>query len=1060
MGYGETELHGTMVDDLKFNDYVYTVPQMDTIISNLPSGGGSLKAVWGPESYTNQYQYATNSNATSIGLKTASENPNMAIWFDPTNSVYEFRAVSGIPGPPGHDGVGNIQWAGDFTSGMYITNSNTWVSYNGSIWTRTPSDEPIYDEPTSDPPTPWSIVVQRGENGEPGVSPPASTDLQLTYWSTNLQYLTTNMLISYDGYLLVITNESAIVNPDYLPVVDRDVRPPYKALVWPGKDGTAMQVYTNASFIVEYDPLTPVAKGSLVVWQEYLWYAKVDYDPNGGENAVPPSEGPNWMIIGARGSRGPQGADGVGNLHYVGEWDPVRTNNFNDIVRYKREDDRYDWYRFISQVPAASGMFPYLNTNLWSQEITSGTDAKTIDWKIVDGTYVDSVKHSNELYRAPNGIVYYTKQEVPTGPNYAPGSQFSGGYWDIFVKDGTTVAGSNGVVWRGIWQQSDLYSPGDMVTYKFNDGNGLYIASENITNSIYQGEAPTDERFWIVVASGIKGDTGPMGPVNTITYITNFVTYDTVYSNCSFVTNISYITNDNTSTIYNSTDKSRIYNDVVFNPQHFSWNNDEFTFSLTESALGITSFKADNSASMKGEITLMHGSNITFNVDTGTKTITINSSDSLTSIPLVLFNGTTYDEIGNTEKLIFDSNTGFRIITNIVDDTTTNLIVSLGSAWTKLYDDDLNFESPTGEEPLRITTHSSDNKVKWNGTTNIVSTNGTEIVTNEVKVISIGTAGITKTPVPSGATTLAPIDTNTLANAYVFLDTTNSTDTTSAFYFGIPAGLKGETGPKGLNAAMRIGGYENVDPISSNEFGQAYVHITNEENNTYALYFGVPGGLKGTKGERGEDGVGLIPRGSYNSTNTYYTNDIIRFENATYYVNNTAPSIGIQNIPPNDSEHGSYWTLFLQDGQSVAGDATTLFTFDTNNNPTNYFGQVLVDTNTLSVVSTNIGGITYNSLTVVGGGSSWTPNSRIITIETDIVTSDDYLIWMNGTTNQTLSLPLLTNDVLTIIVRQLGNSSYTTIQQVGSSNNVTLYGAGDWIAIDWLGATTNWYWRN
>lgn len=34
------EQHGTMVDDLKFDDYVYTVPQMDNIISNLPSSGG------------------------------------------------------------------------------------------------------------------------------------------------------------------------------------------------------------------------------------------------------------------------------------------------------------------------------------------------------------------------------------------------------------------------------------------------------------------------------------------------------------------------------------------------------------------------------------------------------------------------------------------------------------------------------------------------------------------------------------------------------------------------------------------------------------------------------------------------------------------------------------------------------------------------------------------------------------------------------------------------------------------------------------------------------------
>lgn len=440
----------------------------------------------------------------------------------------------------------------------------------------------------------------------------------------------------------------------------------------------------------------------------------------------------------------------------------------------------------------------------------------------------------------------------------------------------------------------------------------------------------------------------------------------------------------------------------------------------------------------------------------------------------------------------------------------------------------------TTEEPSY---ESEDWKVFWKPMQITVSTNGTQlepnqnpqIVTNYDAVNDVlnllfkiprGNNGITKTPIPGNSSTLAPISTSQLAKATVTLNTALSTETTSVFDFGIPGGLKGDkgdVGDDGKNAIIAIGEVTNVVPISTNEIGQATVSIlTNEVDNIYTFSFGIPEGLQGPIGEKGikgDNGVGLVPKGVYISTNTYYTNELVRFANAQYYVNETAPIEGIIGIPPDDETYGSYWSLFLEDGQSIAGDATTLISINESNVETQYLGKVLLDTNTLIIVETNINSQLYNALTVVGGpggggSQQWeidiegnltpaaemfvgqwdydanydimpppifyerggdTPvsqQSRIIEIATGTVLPSDYIIWMDSDSageDQTLTLPRMLAKSQTIIVRQLGDSYGTTIQHTaldGTMKEYTLRGDGDGVAIDWLGARTNWYWRN
>ena len=1052
---GQYETNATKVEDLKFDDEIYTAPAMDSILSdfskgsgfpltndvdfanfgasnvnylalnnlnaleeyptnslyldsdgklmfsgvgiNTNEGSGTVKELWGPVSFTNQDTFVSATNVERIGLSTVS-NANMAIQFDPETGTYEFKAIAGIPGPPGADGIGNVEWAGTFYSGMMITNENTWVSWNGSIWTCPTSSLPIFEPPTNTSSF-WTLVVSKGADGKSGKDGKDGLGLELTTWSTNLDYISPDMLLSYAGYLLVITNDTTIQNPGQ-PVVNGSVQKQYKALVWPGANGASADVYTNAMFIIDFNPLDAVPAHSLVVYNGYLWYAKQDYNPTNG-TAIPPSEGPNWTVIGKQGLRGPQGANGVGNLQYVGAWDPLRTNSLNDIVRWTRPDGKINWYR-ATKDNFVSGNNPYANTNFWDLEISSGTDANVLNWKIVDGTYDPSIGHSNELYRAPNGIVYYTIGDVLPGEIYGPGAS-QGNNWNVFVRDGTTLTGiTNGttiLVWRGIWNTSETYNPGDLVTFDNNGSHGLYVnkLSCNSTNPLYQD-------YWIPIATGIQGARGPQGVKGedgAVTYVTNITTY--TYTNCSFITNITYITNDTKTAIFNANSGDLIPS-ARFSTDDFTYGNG--MFSLTESALGVKMLNG-----LRGNLNIIGSNNTSVSKSSGniivSSTIPIGLNKGTNS-----FNGSTM----NVTKLLFNSDSGFRFVTNETDD----IVISLGSAWTTLYDDNLNTNSPSGEEPLRITTHTNDNKVLWVDDTKIVTTNSGIITTNSIKTISIGTSG------EKGE-----------------------------------QGEQGPVGPAGTNAVMIIGSVTNVDPISSNEFGQAFVNITNEPNNVYSLHFGIPSGLKGetgSKGDKGDNGAILVPKGMYNSTNTYYLNEMVRYENAEYYVTNDNNGQGILGIIPTEVGNTN-WFMFVQDGEGIAVNATTLFAFDSQNEPIYYATNLLIDTNALNVVQTNINTNTYQMLTSINSGSSGNFNNRIVTETTNYVSTDDYLLWMNGTTNQILILTTLTNDFKSIIVRTLSNIYNTEIQfPETNSIPITLFGPGDWVSIDYVNGF-GWYVR-
>jgi len=130
-----------------------------------------------------------------------------------------------------------------------------------------------------------------------------------------------------------------------------------------------------------------------------------------------------------------------------------------------------------------------------------------------------------------------------------------------------------------------------------------------------------------------------------------------------------------------------------------------------------------------GDVKFRAGDHISFAVTNADQSITIGATGLLSSIPIAFTSKSSLDAFTfetNVTRLVFDGGTGFRVLTN----NTPEAVISLGSSWTTLYDDNYSTNAPTGEEPLRITTHTNDQKVVW---TNSETING-----QSVKTISIG----------------------------------------------------------------------------------------------------------------------------------------------------------------------------------------------------------------------------------------------------------------------------------------------------------------------------------
>ena len=110
---------------------------------------------------------------------------------------------------------------------------------------------------------------------------------------------------------------------------------------------------------------------------------------------------------------------------------------------------------------------------------------------------------------------------------------------------------------------------------------------------------------------------------------------------------------------------------------------------------------------------------------------------------------------------------------------------------------------------------------------------------------------------------------------------------------------------------------------------------------------------------RGPAGAALVPRGMWMNNINYPTNSLVRYETKVYY--NIVMSSNC--VPTNCTD----WVVFLEDGGSVAGDATLLSIWkEPPEIDTSYPGKLYLDTNTINITNINM----LPHLTIVGGGSA------------------------------------------------------------------------------------------
>lgn len=117
--------------------------------------------------------------------------------------------------------------------------------------------------------------------------------------------------------------------------------------------------------------------------------------------------------------------------------------------------------------------------------------------------------------------------------------------------------------------------------------------------------------------------------------------------------------------------------------------------------------------------------------------------------------------------------------------------------------------------------------------------------------------------------------------------------------------------------------------------------------------------------------------------------------------------------------------------------------------------------------SWTIGGVTRNGWP---SGGTFEPAWRVVSETNATALATDYLVWLDGSATganlgsddeMVLDLPNMESESQTIVVRRLGNTGEVKVRRVfgGITNTYLLGSDGSALAADWLGARTNWYWR-
>ena len=204
------------------------------------------------------------------------------------------------------------------------------------------------------------------------------------------------------------------------------------------------------------------------------------------------------------------------------------------------------------------------------------------------------------------------------------------------------------------------------------------------------------------------------------------------------------------------------------------------------------------------------------------------------------------------------------------------------------------------------------------------------------------------------------------------------------------------------------------------------------------------------------------------------TNASVRTEGQTVYVDVEGGGVG--------SINGLTGDFLIVNGAGISVETNTIAGFQvvtiSATGGGGGGGSGNVDTNAivsaaLAAAGTNdwaswtIGGVTRNAW---AGGGTFEPAWRVVTETNATVLATDYLIWLDGSATganlgsddeMVLDLPDMATESQTVVVRRLGNTGEVKLRRVsGTTTNTYALGSdGSAVAADWVGARTNWWWR-
>ena len=851
----------------------------------------------------------------------------------------------------------------------------------------------------------------------------------------------------------------------------------------------------------------PYRSNSIVRYGTNLWYTLND------SGISPPNETTGWQIFlndgsigpqGIRGSTGPQGERGYPGYsfgNYAGSWNANQSYSSNEWVTYAGGT-----YGIVQDFTPLPNTVPsdYIADNIvviMSLSGKDGVNGKNGATLVPYGEWSDSISYpQNALVRRGDAEYYCTvDSSIGEDPTTHPDQ------WFMFVKDGANISDAfitTNAFWAGKAENVDYCS--NSIVYWDADGYGTYYVRIDCTNGQY-GTMPSalnNTNYFTKIANygkdgknGINGKDGARGPagldgadgLGNVWYAGQWA------SEREYQTNMIVVSSNELygySMFISSAESININPGVTTNWAQY-WDLAIKSGRDGKDGAAGANYKfsvgwSNNVQYVLNDICIVSNDFYLCNVNTSTGERPWIFTNSWTKLISPMFN--TYalissrqyapGEIYHPEEVVRDDGSTYVVIadhdiSNIKPSSDTNsyailaakgdtgpqgeqgpqgetgltgatgapgaglcymgnydfshgaylsnsLVNTNGSYWYSIVD--------TTDEPSIL---SSDWKKFWTPTKIQAQTNGIVLNYDQNPIIQTnydsendvltlvfslprGSNGVTKTPIPgNNNVTLPPISTNELAQATVTAGAI--TDTTIEFNFGIPAGLQGPQGIQGIQGERGLQG------------------------------------IQGPIGPQGVPGIGLVPRGLYETNIIYHSNDLVRFETAMYYVTTNAPVEGLINIPP--LPETNCWELAIQDG---AGGLSTNATLIVNSLGEEFPGTLVLDSETLMVESDG----NNNYLKVIGGGGSWTPSSIVVTNFSYTIQQDDYLVWMDPSVvnnNQTIILPDMTNQSQTVIVRQLGNQYYTSIQR--GTNEYVISGDGSSVAVDWLGYKTNWYWR-